>query len=166
MNGGLRNPTPVDDTPVNGNTSHASSSNWAFDHNADADAHHSEEIPDGRAVGGGVTYLTIPGVIGLGSTTATGLLAANKYYHPIYVRTPITVDAIVVEITANGGPGSTARAGIYHADVNWQPGALISIIVSPLMSSIGVPSDLSACAPCETIPCKAIHCTGVKLISI
>ena len=34
MRGALDNPIPIDDTVVNGNTGHASSSNWAFDHNA------------------------------------------------------------------------------------------------------------------------------------
>ena len=34
--------TDVDDTPVNGATTDPISSNWAFDHNADANAHHNE----------------------------------------------------------------------------------------------------------------------------
>lgn len=34
MKGGLHNPRPVDDTPVDGELAHGISSNWAFDHAA------------------------------------------------------------------------------------------------------------------------------------
>jgi hypothetical protein len=44
----------IDDAPVNGETTAPISSNWAFDHDADADAHHNEEpnlIPPAHLVG-------------------------------------------------------------------------------------------------------------------
>ncbi len=39
MTGGLYNPRPVDDTPVDGQLQHGVTSNWAFDHEADLSAH-------------------------------------------------------------------------------------------------------------------------------
>lgn len=93
-------------------------------HRLDADAHHSEEIPEGRGVGAGVTYLKIPGDYPtLGTTLA--LTDDNIWYFPIIVKTPITIDQVVVEITAAAGAGEQALFAIYHADINWQPLALV-----------------------------------------
>ncbi len=39
MTGGLYNPRPVDDVPVNGQVQHGVTSNWAFDHAADYGLH-------------------------------------------------------------------------------------------------------------------------------
>ena len=124
MRGGLYNPRPVDDVPVDGQLGHGVTSNWAFDHTADPDAHHSEEIPDGRGKMGATYYLSLPGITAY--TDSSYPLTLNRInYTPYYVRTPITVDQVVIEVTVAAGAGEKCRIGIYEADINWQPGALV-----------------------------------------
>lgn len=93
-------------------------------HTADVDAHHPEEIPDGRGKSATETFLTIPGISAQGQTTqARG--SNTIYYYPIYVRTPITIDQIVIEVTGAAGAGEKCRITIYEADKDWQPGVAV-----------------------------------------
>jgi len=50
--------TDVDDTPVNGATADPVSSNWAFDHKADKDAHHSNILTLTFIIDGGGSAIT------------------------------------------------------------------------------------------------------------
>ncbi len=93
-------------------------------HVAVLDAHHSEEIPEGRGLYGGVYLYSIPG--GTAWRPGTVALNANRlHYVPIYVRTPITIDQVIIEVTGAAGAGNMGRIAIYEADVNWMPGALV-----------------------------------------
>lgn len=91
-------------------------------HAADADAHHPEEIPEGRGYYNTTTLLSLPGAIAL-TWSAKAYAKNNVYYFPIHVRTPITIDQVTFEVTVAGGAGKKARIAIYAADTNWQPGA-------------------------------------------
>lgn len=93
-------------------------------HKLVADAHHPEEIPDGRGYYNTTSLLKIPGVAHGIATTPFAIPANNIFYYPIYVRTPITVDQVNIEITTAAGAGEKCRIAIYAADKNWQPGAL------------------------------------------
>jgi len=83
-----------------------------------------EPVPRGRVRVGATNYLVVPGAILI--SQATYAIAANRVnYFPIRVSTPITIDAIVIEVTTAAGAGSKARLGIYNADRNWQPTSLV-----------------------------------------
>lgn len=93
-------------------------------HRLDADAHHSEEVPRGRARHGGNNWLVHPGIMPI--SQAVYAPAANQiFYMPIIVHTPITIDAVVIEVTIAGAGGTRGRVAIYNADVNWQPTTLV-----------------------------------------
>jgi len=81
-------------------------------------------VAPGRAKSATVTYLSIPGYDGIGSTDTVAYIKDRVYYAPLYVRTPITIDQVTIEVTTAAGAGEKARAGIYDADKDWQPGAL------------------------------------------
>lgn len=92
-------------------------------HTADPDAHHSEEVAEGRGYYNTTTLLSLPGARGVSDSTKA--INANKvFYAPIIVTTPIVIDQVVLEVTVAAGAGEKARVGIYAADINWQPGAL------------------------------------------
>lgn len=77
----------------------------------------------GRLLAAATTHMAIPGVVL--NSQGTAALAANLVrYFPIYVVTPIVVDQLVLEVTTLAG-STTARMGIYHADKDWVPGALV-----------------------------------------
>lgn len=82
-------------------------------------------IPEGRAViSGGATQFSLPGVSLVSYGTAA--IAANLVrYLPIRVITPIVIDQLTVEVTSAGAGGTTARLGIYNADLSWQPTTLV-----------------------------------------
>ncbi len=108
------------DTPVNADLEHAISGNWAYDHVADASAHHPAVVAEGRPYYGTTYGLSLPGV----SPQGVGLVAwlsDRIYYAPIYVVTPITIDRMVIEVSSATSAGKKLRAAIYDADVNWQP---------------------------------------------
>jgi hypothetical protein len=93
-------------------------------HAADPDAHHSEEIPCGRAQYNSTQALSIPGSGCF--TVGTGAYSGDRvYYFPIKVDTPITLDRLAIEVTSGAASGKKARLGIYKADVNWQPTDLV-----------------------------------------
>ena len=106
-------------------------------HIADPDAHHSEEIPEGRIIYGAITCLSIPGMPIYSNFTA--LVNSNRlYYFPMYVRTPITVDQVTYEVTGAAGAGEKLRFGIYEADINWQPGDLVVASAELAIDAIAV----------------------------
>lgn len=63
--------------------------------------------------------------------------ALTLRYEPIVVRDPITVDAIVGEVTS-ASAGSSIRAGIYAADADWQPAALLASAAEQATTSTGI----------------------------
>lgn len=89
-------------------------------HKDDADAHHPEEIPEGRGYYGTTTLLSVPGCFGVGMSTQ-GLVANRIYYFPIHVRTPITIDQVTIEVTTEGSAGEKCKIAIYAVDSGWQP---------------------------------------------
>lgn len=81
-------------------------------------------VPQARSVFGGNTQYSLPGIEP--TTTSTQAITANVVrYGPFYVVTPITIDLLVCEVTSVGAGGTTARLGIYRADLSWQPTDLI-----------------------------------------
>lgn len=83
-------------------------------------------VAEGRVFpSGGTRGYIIPGV----TTIATGTnspTAQQIRYQPIFVATTITVDQIACEVTTFATAGTNVRMGIYSADTNWQPVALIA----------------------------------------
>ena len=115
MNGGLHNPRPVDDTPVNGQLVHGVTSNRMFDHEADLDAH-TRNMWEVMRTG---EY------IGLVNANATPSMVANRLYAtPLLVVRNITIDRIAIQVTTLAG-GASARLGIFNNGANLYPGSLL-----------------------------------------
>ena len=125
---GLYNPRPVDDTPVNGQLAHGVTSNWAFDHAADLDAHTRnalEKLKTGR-------YHTF-----LGGYSDTDNLTADRLTSvPIVVPRNMTIDRIAVDVTAQAG--QKIRLGIYNDGTNLYPGTLLLDAGEITLSGTGV----------------------------
>lgn len=92
-------------------------------HAADADAHHPEEVANGRGRYNSTNFVVLPNIYSAIATTTSALTASKLYYFPIIVRTPITIDGVVYEVTVAAGSGEKLYFAIYAADINWQPGA-------------------------------------------
>jgi len=71
------------------------------------------------------TYL-LPGVnvVNARGTTSYGTVG-GIYYFPIVVREALQITGVVAEITGGTGAGRLARIGIYEADLDLQPTALV-----------------------------------------
>ncbi len=82
------------------------------------------EIPQGRPESATVTYIGIVGAGG-GLSGTFGTTAGRIYYFPMKIDTAITIDQLVVEVTAAAGAGNNLRLGIYKADRDWQPTTLV-----------------------------------------
>jgi len=110
-----RRRTPVDDTVQNGKTNRAASSNWAFDHNADIDAHHF--FP-------GMLYEVGQYIVPFPCKPASvAAITANRLYcSPFLVTRAITIDRLAFEVTT--GDAGNARVGIYNDDGTGYPGTL------------------------------------------
>lgn len=84
----------------------------------------SQAIALGRPKTGSTYGFVIPGVEASG--VATVVLTANQVrYEPFVVTTQLTIDQLVLEVTANSGAGTTIRVGIYNADTDLQPTSLV-----------------------------------------
>lgn len=94
-------------------------------------------IPDGRAVYGGVTQYSTPGVFGVNVSTI-GLAVDRVYYGPIKPPTQITIDQVAVEVTAAAAASSVLRIGLYNAGLDWQPTSLVQDFGTVASDSTGV----------------------------
>lgn len=94
-------------------------------------------IAEGRPKTGATIPYTIPGVEML-STNTFAIGTNTVRYNPMFVSTPITLDQIAIEVTSAGAGGTTARLGIYHADADWQPTALVVDAGTVAVDSTGV----------------------------
>jgi len=84
------------------------------------DAHHPAAVAQGRLKIGATIFLSVPGQSGY--LDGFQAFTADKiYYVPIYVRTPITIDGVTLEVMAAAGAGEKCRMAIYAADTDWQP---------------------------------------------
>ena len=83
-------------------------------------------FPRGRPRNGSTNDYTVPGVSWVGETSRT-LTSGRMYYEQMLVETPQTISDFVLlnVITADAGTPGLLRVGIYSADLNWQPEALI-----------------------------------------
>lgn len=112
-------------------------------HAAIPDAHHSEEVARGRPEDAVNTSLLTPGIFATGVTTAV----FNKdriWYQPVVIHTPVTTDLLYFEITVAGAGGTKAKIALYHADTDWQPGALVADLGTIAIDVIAIVS--LACA--------------------
>lgn len=120
-------------------TTSSTPSEHVADHNALHEAYNNPPAGGppalGRLVASGSTYLSIPGVTIVSATTQTFGANLDQFY-PWYVPTDITIDQMVIEVTASGA--GTARLGIYNADVNWQPTSLVLDAGTVSVASTGV----------------------------
>lgn len=117
MTGGLYNPRPVDDIPVNGQLVHGVTSNWAYDHTVDLDAHIHDSMEQCRI---GDNYYA-PDINTLG---ASALVANRLYTGFLWVPRLITFDRIAIDVRILSA-GDSARLGIYNVGANFVPGTLL-----------------------------------------
>lgn len=79
--------------------------------------------------GSGRDAVNIPYVIpgtDIVSTGTRGVFANRDYYGPLYVPQTITLDRLACRVsTAAASAGDNLRLGIFEADWQWQPGALV-----------------------------------------
>jgi hypothetical protein len=76
-------------------------------------------------VSGGTVHYVLPGVM-IKSLGALNLGTTGRIYTPLIVQESLTVTGLVTEITSGNAGGRLTRLGLYEADFNWQPGALLA----------------------------------------
>jgi len=118
MTGGLYNPRPVDDTPVNGQLTHGITSNWAFDHNADLDAHILSFMQIKRTGNYFDSWLFTNQIV-------EAVVADTIYTSPFIVARDLTIDRLAIQVTTGAAGGAIARLGIYNNGTNCYPGTLV-----------------------------------------
>uniref|UniRef100_A0A6M3KAW7 Uncharacterized protein n=1 Tax=viral metagenome TaxID=1070528 RepID=A0A6M3KAW7_9ZZZZ len=116
MKGGLNNPRVIDALPVNGNLNNGISSDWAFDHAADLDAHTLN--PAEQVQTGAYNFFNY------GTNNAQVLGADVLWGTIIWIPRALTVDRIAIDVTA-GAAGKIAYVGIYNVGANLTPGSLL-----------------------------------------
>lgn len=81
LNGVLADPQPpiLDDTPVNGETSEGITSNWAFDHKADVNAHHARDHNNTEHTTNYATQTAFSSHIGTGGVVHSNTNTADKF---------------------------------------------------------------------------------------
>lgn len=86
-----------------------------------------DAVPCGRVKGGGTTFYSLPGVVIVAANSSLLHTDARIYYHPIQVRQgqSLTFDQVACEVSG-AGAGSAIRLGLYTADEDWQPSALVA----------------------------------------
>lgn len=97
------------------------------------------EMRAGRPKWGTSTIWSLPGVYVTG-VGARAIVANRLYYFPFQIYKAKTLDQLLLEVTAAGAALTVARMGIYAADLDWQPGALILDAGAVAVDSTGVKS--------------------------
>jgi len=122
MKGGLNNPRPIDDTPINGNVNHAVSSNWAFDHAADLDAH-TRNIFVQLQTG---VYINTP-FAAESPAVSLNIVANTLYAVPFLISRAMTPAEIFIFVeTLAAGPNNNLRLGIYNDNGSLYPGTRLT----------------------------------------
>ena len=119
MNGGLNNPRVIDATPVNGNLTNGISSDWAYDHADDLDAH-TKNLMEIIRIGDG--YFVPPYDV----NSTAGYDPADDWFMTSLLVVPrkMTFDRIAIEISTLD-VGGNVRLGIYNNGINLYPGTLL-----------------------------------------
>lgn len=87
---------------------------------------------------GGTTYYTIPGVtISLTTAVINFFGAGTLYYSPFFVEAPLLVDRLAFQVDTADAVGNV-RVGIYTADTDLQPKALVVDSGSVSVATTGV----------------------------
>lgn len=134
----IQNLSSAPSSPATGQFYFNTTSNRLFVYNGSAWIPTSNiASPRAKDNGGTIRYM-LPG-IELSTNSTRALVASTIYYSPFIVRTPITVDQIVTEITTSAA-SSACRMGIYKADSDLQPTALVNDSGTIDSSSTGVKS--------------------------
>lgn len=107
----------VDDTPVNGVIYAPPSSNWAYDHAADPDAHSYNPFEKVHLE----HFLMTPLAIGGDNIT---IVANELYATPYPIAVERTTSHIAINVTT-GAVGKVARLGLYADNGSCYPGALV-----------------------------------------
>ena len=121
----------VDDTPENAAVDVPPSSNWAFDHAADLDAH-TKNTFEVRRTG---EYHLSPYVTNRGMTPRA--VAANTLYGmPYLITRSETEDRIACHVTVQAG--QKIRIGIYNTGDNLYPGTLLDDSGEITLGGVGI----------------------------
>lgn len=122
----------VDDTPQDGKVRRAVSSNWAYDHAHDLDAHLGSPFQYLRI---GEYFPPFP----FRQTAATAY-SANVLYAVPFVACirDITIDRIAIFVTVADAVNPNVRLGIYNDGTNLYPGTLLNAGGVVDVSSTGV----------------------------
>lgn len=130
MKGGLYNPRPIDNVPVDNQLQHGVTSNWAYDHGADLDAHTKNVL---ELIRTGNYFLPTPVITGVSLA-----IAADKIYAmPFFAVRALTIDRLAIHVT-NLSAGDIARLGIYADGTNLYPGALVKDYGTVSVAATGV----------------------------
>lgn len=108
----------VDDSPVDGSTNTPISSNWAYDHGKDLDAH---TLNIGEQARVGAYHIPLPA----GTPTAVAWGANNICASLFWVSRTMTFDRLGIQITVAAGAGKKARLGIWNVDSDFYPTTLV-----------------------------------------
>jgi len=119
VSGPIFNPREVVSTPVDGDIEKAISSDWAFDHVEDIDAHMCDFLQKLRT--GQYTFMPYDPTA---SNAAFTIVVDTLYAHQFFLPRDMTFDRIAIRISTAVG-GSSVRLGIYEDGVNLYPGALL-----------------------------------------
>jgi len=132
---------PLDDTPVNAEIEEGITSNWAYDHTADIDAHH---FPYFNTAYIGKGYNTLPGY---GYDTL--VITANRLYAYLMVlQRAMTFSQIITVVEAQAG--EKLRFGVYDANADLTPNALLKDygeITLGATGFLGIASELVLATP-------------------
>ena len=79
----------------------------------------------GRLNDEGTLQHSLPGVHGIRAVQTIVVTADQVRYHPHVVEYPLQIDQLIIEVTSAGAGSTTARLGLYHADNEFQPTALV-----------------------------------------
>lgn len=121
-------------------------------------------IAEGRPAASGTNSLSVPGVAFAGHSTKT-MTVDRVWYQPMRTATKIVLANLWVRVT--GALGTLARLGIYEADTDLQPGALvvdigtiptngIAVVTLATTQSLGPGNYLIACT-CNSSPTFGVN---------
>jgi hypothetical protein len=93
--------------------------------------------PSGRARAGATQYYFAPGWSFTGATVYAQPANTLQYW-PLYFDTSQTIDQLALEVTTAAAGGTFIRAGIFSADLDWQPTSLVTDAGTVAADTLGV----------------------------
>lgn len=126
----------------------------------DSHSHTDSTVPAPRFLTGNRVDATLFGTPGGNAfaTAAVPILTGVTYYTPFVVREAINITTANIDVTANGGGGSTANIAIYAATAAWQPGAR-----QVACSSASIATNAQVQVACVVTLSPGRYLTGIRI---